>query len=128
MKYAIALTLIALAGTANAQSDPAQKYIESAFQAMDANGDRQISRQEFDAFMLKRMAVQRAAFDAGFAAADENGDGFIDRKEAKINDQLSQNFDLIDSNADGKVSKEELGAAMVAAMMAETSAISSSAK
>ncbi|MGQ5314535.1 EF-hand domain-containing protein [Xanthomonas arboricola pv. corylina] len=124
MKYVITAAMICLSAGANAQSDPGQKYIESAFQIMDADGDRQISRLEFDTFMLKRMSVQRAAFEAGFVAADVNGDGFIDRREAKINEALLQNFALVDLDEDGKVSREELGAALVGAMQAEVEAVS----
>lgn len=122
MKYAIALMLVGAAGAAQAQSDPVQRYVESAFSAMDTNGDRQISRLEFDTFMLKRMQVQRAAFETAFAAADANGDGFIDKREARINQQLSDNFGTIDTNGDSKISREELGAALVGALQVEAEA------
>lgn len=122
MKYILCLAMAAAAGSAHAQTDVVQNYIESAFKAMDTDGDRQISRLEFDTFMLKRMQVQRAALDASFAAADVNGDGFIDRREAKINEQLNENFAMIDTNGDGKVSKDEIVAALVGALNAETQA------
>lgn len=122
MKCAIALMLVGVAGAAHAQTDPVQKYIESAFSAMDTNGDRQVSRLEFDTFMLKRMQVQQAAFEASFAAADVNSDGFIDKREARINDQLSDHFAGIDNNGDNKISREELGAALVGALQLEAEA------
>lgn len=122
--YFAASAVLCVTATAHAQSDPTQKYIESAFNVMDKNGDRQISRLEFDAFMLNRMKTQRDSFETAFAAADVNGDGFIDRREAGINEALSENFEKVDANDDGKLSREELGMALVGAMQAEVDAVS----
>lgn len=41
---------------------------------------------------------------------DKDGDGFISRQEAAGNKMLEKNFDAIDSNKDGKLSKEEIRA------------------
>jgi hypothetical protein len=42
---------------------------------------------------------------------DANGDGFITREEAKGRPMLEKNFDAIDTNKDGKLSREEMKAA-----------------
>jgi EF hand domain-containing protein len=41
-------------------------------------------------------------------AADTNGDGLISRQEAAALPKLAQNFDAIDANHDGQISKDEL--------------------
>lgn len=117
MKQLAILALgLSLAGAAAAQPDAERTYIDSAFAAVDASKDGTITRQEFDAFMVARIKKQRAEFDKGFAAADANGDGFIDRKEAGIEPALAQHFDPLDGNKDGKLSKAEMTAALIAAM------------
>ncbi|MEH6422368.1 EF-hand domain-containing protein [Pseudomonas sp. CGJS7] len=117
-QLAILAVGLSLAGAAVAATPPSAEraYIDGAFAAVDSNKDNAISRQEFDAFMLARIKKQRAEFDKGFAAADANGDGFIDRKEAGIEPTLAQHFDPLDSNKDGKLSKSEMTAALLAAM------------
>lgn len=110
-----ALSLI-MVGTAVAQPNAERTYIDSAFTAVDTNKDGTITRPEFDAFMTARIKKQRAEFDKGFAAADANNDGVIDRNEAKIHDELAKNFDALDFDKNGKLSKEELTTALFAAM------------
>lgn len=41
---------------------------------------------------------------------DTNGDGVIDRQEAAANPRLSQRFDELDKNKDGKLSRDEMPA------------------
>ena len=41
---------------------------------------------------------------------DTNGDGLISRDEAKNSPVLSQNFDAIDANKDGSLSRDEMHA------------------
>ncbi|MFK3647846.1 hypothetical protein ACI2IY_05335 [Lysobacter enzymogenes] len=66
--------------------------------------------------MTARIAKQRVEFDRGFAAADVNGDGGIDRNEAKIHEALVEHFDKLDTDKDGKLSRREMTAALLAAM------------
>ncbi|MCD9006195.1 EF-hand domain-containing protein [Luteimonas sp. XNQY3] len=43
-----------------------------------------------------------------FAALDVDGDGYISRAEAKAHPALDAEFNAIDSNRDGRLSREEL--------------------
>lgn len=44
-----------------------------------------------------------------FDKADTNGDGALDREEAKAMPRVSQHFDDIDTDHDGKVTLQEIG-------------------
>jgi Ca2+-binding EF-hand superfamily protein len=44
----------------------------------------------------------------GLSKLDSNGDGVIDRAEAAKAPRLAQNFDTLDKNKDGKLSRDEL--------------------
>jgi len=44
----------------------------------------------------------------GLSKLDSNGDGVIDRAEAAKAPKLAQNFDTLDKNKDGKLSRDEL--------------------
>ncbi len=41
---------------------------------------------------------------------NKNKDTYISRQEAKVNRQLTENFDKLDKNSDNKLDKTELGA------------------
>ncbi|MBW8815524.1 MAG: EF-hand domain-containing protein [Caulobacterales bacterium] len=45
-------------------------------------------------------------------AWDKNGDGVVDKDEWVAAGRKAERFDLVDANHDGKVTAEELGAAM----------------
>ncbi|MCX8005783.1 MAG: hypothetical protein N2688_12660, partial [Burkholderiaceae bacterium] len=94
------------------------------FDAIDTNKDGLLTKAEIDAYIAKRRAEHAAkppgaggahgaagGHGAGmFARLDTNGDGFIDRNEAASRPRLAQQFDAIDSNRDGRLSKDELRA------------------
>jgi len=66
----------------------------------DARGDREAMRAEW-----------RAKADARFAEADKDGDGTLDRIEVQgLNERLAENFERVDANADGELSRDELTA------------------
>jgi Ca2+-binding EF-hand superfamily protein len=44
-----------------------------------------------------------------FDKADANGDGALDREEAKAMPRVAQHFDDIDTDHDGKVTLQEIG-------------------
>ncbi len=93
MKSTLASTLVAslfIAGTAFAQTSSSPASVSAS--APD------------------RAAKMQQHFDQRFTQADKNGDGFIDKTEAAGNKRLAKHFDEIDSNKDGKISKDELKA------------------
>lgn len=59
-----------------------------------------------------RAEKMRERFEARFAKADANGDGKLSKDEAKAMPRIAKNFDAIDTNHDGFVTPEEIGAAM----------------
>lgn len=63
-----------------------------------------------------RAAQAKQDMQARLKAADANGDGFIDRKEAEAGlPRIAKNFDKIDTDQDGKLSADELKQAAAAA-------------
>ena len=59
-----------------------------------------------------RRAQWRAEAQARFAAADADRDGRLDRVEAQaVNARLAERFDLLDANADGELTPEEMRSA-----------------
>ncbi len=115
---------------------------DSMFKSIDTNGDGKISKAEFKAHYAKHdemrakhagagMAGMTAPEDATggkvpdvgaspatahldkrFSAADANHDGGLDKTEADGMPMLSTYFDEVDSNRDGKVTRQEYFDAM----------------
>lgn len=109
---------------------------DAMFKRMDANGDGSVSKAEFDEFNTKRFKemdadndgkvtreemdtrVNRAMrnglkhFEERFSAADLNHDDVLDRVEAQAMPVMEVFFDQVDTNKDGKVTREEYFAAM----------------
>ena len=79
---------------------------------MDANGDGKISHDEMDAGHKKRPNNAATHLDKRFQAADANNDGGLDREEAKEMPMLTMYFDEVDSNKNGKVTRQEYFDAM----------------
>ncbi len=61
---------------------------------------------------LAQTAPPPPAKEGHFAKLDANGDGFIDKSEAK--GPLAEHFDAIDTDHDGRLSRDELKAARAA--------------
>ena len=53
--------------------------------------------------------AQGAHHGGHFAALDHNGDGYLDKNE--VSGKLAENFDKLDTDHDGKLSRDELRAA-----------------
>ncbi|MGC2166875.1 MAG: EF-hand domain-containing protein [Gallionella sp.] len=115
---------------------------ESMFKSIDTNGDGKISKAEFNthyakhdgmrakhagAGMVDKQASEEttggkvpdvgtspatAHLDKRFLAADANHDGGLDKTEADGMPMLSTYFDEVDSNHDGKVTRQEYFDAM----------------
>lgn len=75
----------------------------TAFRAHDANGDSEVTEQEY--LGAKRAEVMNGVYDQDFAARDQNQDSYLSGNEL---DAAAQAFD---TNKDGKVTREEYMAA-----------------
>ena len=125
-RAALAMALVGAASLACAQTasstsagdqeEAASKaFIVTGFNKIDTNHDGNISLQEWDAYMTKYLAKQRAEFDETFKAADTNHDGKLSRSEAAAaNPLLSKYFAQIDTNHDGYLTPDEIRAAILA--------------
>jgi Ca2+-binding EF-hand superfamily protein len=123
-RAALAMALIGAASVACAQTptnvsdqeEAASKaFIVTGFNKIDTNHDGNISLQEWDAYMTKYLAKQRAEFDETFKAADKNHDGKLSRAEAAAaNPLLAKYFNQIDTNHDGYLTPDEIRAAILA--------------
>jgi len=75
----------------------------------DANGDGKITRAEWDQAMAtfrERMQAEGGQRSGGFfERADENGDGVLSGTE--IPERMRERMTQIDSNGDGKLTREE---------------------
>ena len=110
---------------------------ENMFKDADTDGDGTISKAEFKAYYAKQSAKRFKEMDTNkdgkltpdemqcapkhemrqgdgtthldqrFNAADLNHDGGLDRKEAKAMPVVAAYFDKIDTNGDGKVTRQE---------------------
>lgn len=115
----IAATLaFASASAGHAQTaDPIKTYIEGSFVTLDKNKDGRIDPAEFDTFMRARYAKQSAQFDGVITALDKDRDGKVSLDEGKVNAEFAGAFAQLNLNTDGFLSREELGAALIAAQM-----------
>ena len=74
------------------------------YSSVDANGDGRVSRAEAAAW---HEAQRKVAYPT-FVQVDANGDGWVDRTEGVTTSPYNPHFDAIDSNDDGKLSREEI--------------------
>src|SRR5512138_1592263 len=79
------------------------------FDAIDANKDGFITFEELRAFHQAHHGGHGR--HGGLKALDKDGDGRISRDEAAAAPRLAQNFDKIDADHDGFLTREELRAA-----------------
>jgi Ca2+-binding EF-hand superfamily protein len=83
--------------------------ISKHFDEIDANHDGFITFDELHAFGAKHRGGRHHGH--ALKALDKDGDGRISRDEAAAAPRLAQNFDRIDADRDGFLTKEELRAA-----------------
>ncbi len=81
------------------------------FDEIDTNHDNQITAEELRAFHDKMRAAHEKQRDEHWKKLDTNGDGKISRDEAKASPRLAEHFDQIDTNKDGFITPDELKAA-----------------
>lgn len=89
------------------------------FDQMDANGDGRLMKEEMQASIAKSTGGRGghgARFEQKYKAADKDGDGTLSKEEtqaAKL-DRITQRFDQVDANKDGKLTRDELRSHMQA--------------
>ena len=91
----------------------AMPRLQPHFDAIDRNRDGYVSAEEVRAWRAAAGRPRKAAgpaFREVFAAADVDGDGALDRREAAALPRIAGKFDRIDTNADGVVSRGEIEA------------------
>jgi Ca2+-binding EF-hand superfamily protein len=96
-------------GLISRQEAAALPHLAQQFDAIDADHDGQLSKDELKAFFKARREQMAAAW---FKKVDTDGDGRISKAEAQAGaPRLAAHFDKIDTNGDGFLSPEELAAA-----------------
>jgi len=90
------------------------KHNAKHFKEMDANQDGKLTPDEMGGGHEKEMGHSAGTthLDQRFAAADANHDGGLDREEAKNMPMLLQYYKEVDTNKDGKVTRQEYFDAM----------------
>jgi EF hand len=101
-----------------ARADPS---LSGSWNDLDGNGDGSLDMEEFSASAAETSAAgatkadmpatrhQEHAVQGGLMKElDEDGDGAISQQEAEAEAQLSDNWDQLDRNADGKLDSREL--------------------
>lgn len=97
-------------GMLSSEEAKAFPNLEKHFDKIDSNQDGQISKDEMRAFKKARKQARKHRGEERFSKADTDHDGSLTRDEAEKGGlkRIAQNFDAIDANKDGKVSKDEL--------------------
>jgi EF-hand domain pair len=130
MKLLTTLSLGAMLALSGMAATAGQQLGSSRMAALDTDKDQQISRQEaagnsklagsFDAIDANRDGMLDAGELRTFAKArkshalgqlDTNQDGVLTREEAASSKKLMANWDMIDTDKDGRLSSDELRAA-----------------
>jgi len=89
------------------------EHSSKRFEELDANSDGKITSEELQGNHGKKMGRRGTThLDKRFYSADANHDGGLDRKEANAMPMLTTYFDQVDSDKDGKVTRQEYFDAM----------------
>lgn len=83
------------------EADGVRPSLRERFAEVDADGDGNVSRSEYDAARLNLLRQTE------FAAFDTDGDGVIDKSEADDNPGLKESFRSVDIDDDKLISGDE---------------------
>jgi Ca2+-binding EF-hand superfamily protein len=89
-----------------------QGFNTKRFKEMDADKDGKVTREEMDVRVNQVMRNGLKHLDDRFASADTNRDGGLDYDEAQAMPVMQVYFEQVDTDKDGKVTREEYIAAM----------------
>ena len=115
-----------------ADAEKSAPRLAGNFDAIDANRDGQLSPEEIRAHRRAAKSERRARagaggagatakFDQYFARADRDGDGALSRAEAENGmPRVAKKFDRIDTDRDGKVTRDEMRVWLAARRAART--------
>lgn len=95
---------VSRAEATSAATDRANKR----FDAIDADKDGYLTQEEVDNARVKAKSDMKRAAEQRLGQADTDGDGAISREEAKSLPMLNRNFDRLDTNKDGKITRDEM--------------------
>jgi len=90
-------------GSISRDEAAAHPRLSRSFDRIDTNKDGVLSQDEL-------RAARPHGGHGHHARVDADGDGSISRDEAKAAPRLTENFDAIDTNKDGMLSRDELAA------------------
>ena len=94
-------------GDGSLDKDEARSMQDKRFDEADTNHDGKLSPEEMqNCKHAANPAHERGSM--GFRGADKNGDGKLDRKEAAALPNVAKNFDAIDGNKDGLLTRDEV--------------------
>lgn len=83
------------------EAQQARPSLTEVFSRVDADGDGNVSKTEYEAARLNLLE------ETEFAAFDTDGDGVIDQQEAEKDMRLSEDFDTIDIDGDDLIGDQE---------------------
>jgi Ca2+-binding EF-hand superfamily protein len=99
-------------GMLNRAEAAALPRIAKNFDAIDTNKDNQITADELKAFHEKARGEHAKQRGEHWKKLDTNGDGKISKEEAKAGaPRMAEHFDAIDANKDGFITPDEMKAA-----------------
>lgn len=86
----------------------AMPRVAKNFDAIDADKSGTVTLAEIQASMKKMAKEMHERGVERFKAADNNGDGVLDKEEAKAMPRVAKNFDAIDADKSGAVTEKEI--------------------
>jgi Ca2+-binding EF-hand superfamily protein len=95
-------------GSLTREEARAMPRVAKNFDAIDADKSGTVTLAEVQATMKKMAKEMHKRGEERFKAADGNGDGMLDREEAKAMPRVAQNFDAIDADKSGTVTGKEI--------------------